>query len=161
MWQVVEACSSELVRHQNRFVRLTNLSRRDQIEALSEEFQICHNWMQNQAKKTVKLEKKLKVTLGGYMGIQSALQTKIDTLRKDQDRLLIERKTFQRLEENELKAIYKRRTILTSELKEQEEREKVLQKRFGQLQHRQWELGQMEDREKATTSVEPMVYEKT
>jgi len=100
--------------------------------------------MTQQSKKTQKLEKKLKVTLGGYAGIQAALQNKIDELRKDQDRLLIELKTFQRLEENELKAIYKRRTILTEEVTEQAEREKVLQKRFGQLEHREWELSQME-----------------
>lgn len=40
MWQVVANCSSELVRHQNRFTRLQNLHKRDQIEVLSDRFKV-------------------------------------------------------------------------------------------------------------------------
>ncbi|KAI1709251.1 pre-mRNA splicing factor component domain-containing protein [Ditylenchus destructor] len=160
MWHVVENCSKELIRHQNRLLRFSTLSRRDQLDFLQDQFQMYHNWMTQQSKQTQKIEKKMKVKLGGYAQIQANLQAKIDQLRKDQDRLLIELKTFQRLEENELKAIYKRRTTLQEELREQEEREKILQKRFGQLEHRRWELDQMEKREHASTIAAPVSYNK-
>lgn len=44
------------------------------------------------------------------------MQAKINELRKDEDRLLIELKTFQRLEENEEKAIVKRVETLKEEV---------------------------------------------
>ena len=40
MWQVVANCFSELVRFQNRFTRLSNLSKRDQLEVLSDRFKV-------------------------------------------------------------------------------------------------------------------------
>lgn len=40
MWQIIKNCSSELIRHRNRFVRLSNLNRNDQIEALSDNFKV-------------------------------------------------------------------------------------------------------------------------
>jgi len=105
-----------------------------------------------------KLEKRVKVKLAGYATIQANLQAKIDELRKDRDRLLIELHTFQRLEANEQKAIVKRTGRLIEELREQEEREKNLQKRFAALQHRKWELEEMETRQRASTSGQPVIY---
>lgn len=38
MWKVLRECSSELIRHQGRYTRLSNLGRREQAEALSCKF---------------------------------------------------------------------------------------------------------------------------
>lgn len=87
--------------------------------------------MTNLSKKTSKLEKKLKVVLGGYtvsdlcifqlisqqfQNIQHNLQTKLQDCAKQREKLLIELKTFQRLEENEKRAIVKRVDTLMEEV---------------------------------------------
>uniref|UniRef100_A0A915LLT7 Pre-mRNA splicing factor component Cdc5p/Cef1 C-terminal domain-containing protein n=1 Tax=Meloidogyne javanica TaxID=6303 RepID=A0A915LLT7_MELJA len=158
MWQVVANCFGELVKFQNRFTRLSNLSKRDQLEVLSERFKVLFGWMTSQATKMQKLEKKVRLKLGGYMNIESSLTDKLQELAKQRETALLELKTFKRLEQNEQKAIVKRISSLTAELKEQEIREKNLQKRFSFLQHRKWELEQLEKRENATSGQEPIRY---
>uniref|UniRef100_A0A914GQH6 Uncharacterized protein n=1 Tax=Globodera rostochiensis TaxID=31243 RepID=A0A914GQH6_GLORO len=158
VWQVIANCSSELVRHQNRFNRLQNLHKREQIEVLSDRFKTLFNWMQQQAHRVQKVEKRVKVKLGGYINIHSNLHAKLDELHREKEKLLLELKTFHRLEENEQKAIVKRTNALTQELREQEEREKHLQKHFSHLQHRKWELEQTQARERATVEAEPVRY---
>uniref|UniRef100_A0A914KND9 Cell division cycle 5-like protein n=2 Tax=Meloidogyne TaxID=189290 RepID=A0A914KND9_MELIC len=158
MWQVVANCFGELVKFQNRFTRLSNLSKRDQLEVLSERFKVLFGWMTSQATKMQKLEKKVRLKLGGYMNIESSLTDKLQELAKQRETALLELKTFKRLEQNEQKAIVKRINSLTAELKEQEIREKNLQKRFSFLQHRKWELEQLEKRENATSGQEPIRY---
>ena len=69
MWNVVEQCSSELIFYRGKFSRLAALARNEQIEALHEQFQLHKDWMAARAKKTAKLEKKLKVRLAGYQVI--------------------------------------------------------------------------------------------
>lgn len=44
-------------------------------------------------------------------------------------------------------------------MKAQEEREKELQKRYAELEHRRWELEEMATRKEATISVEPINYD--
>ncbi|CAK5090759.1 unnamed protein product [Meloidogyne enterolobii] len=158
MWQVVANCFGELVKFQNRFTRLSNLSKRDQLEVLSERFKVLFGWMTSQATKMQKLEKKVRLKLGGYMSIESSLTAKLQELAKQRETGLLELKTFKRLEQNEQKAIVKRINSLTAELKEQEIREKNLQKRFSFLQHRKWELEQLEKKENATSGQEPIRY---
>uniref|UniRef100_A0A915N824 Centromere protein H n=2 Tax=Meloidogyne TaxID=189290 RepID=A0A915N824_MELJA len=147
MWQVVANCFGELVKFQNRFTRLSNLSKRDQLEVLSERFKVLFGWMTSQATKMQKLEKKVRLKLD-----------KLQELAKQRETALLELKTFKRLEQNEQKAIVKRINSLTAELKEQEIREKNLQKRFSFLQHRKWELEQLEKRENATSGQESIRY---
>ena len=158
MWQVVANCASELVRYRNRFTRLTSLNKRDQVEVLAERFKILYGWMTQQAAKMQKLEKKVKVKLAGYMNIEATLLAKLQELAKQRENGLLELKTYRRLEENEQKAIVKRMNQLSGELRDQEERERNLQKRFSFLQHRKWELEQLMNREQATTGAEPIRY---
>jgi len=73
--------------------------------------------MQQEAKATGKLEKKLKVKMGGYAVRQQQFRTRIDEARREKDRLVIELKTFQRLEKNEERAIVKRTQVLIEEVK--------------------------------------------
>lgn len=72
--------------------------------------------MQQEAKATGKLEKKLKVKLGGYAVRQQQFQTRIDEARREKDRLATELKTFQRLEKNEERSIVKRTQVLIEEV---------------------------------------------
>lgn len=158
LWQVIHNCSSELIRHQNRFTRFQGLNKRDQIEVLAERFKILYGWMTQQATKIQKLEKRVKVKLAGYMNIESGLLAKLHELRSQRETAMLELKTYQRLEQNEQKAIVKRMNTITDELRDQEVREKNLQKRFAFLQHRKWELEQQQIREQATTSAEAIRY---
>jgi hypothetical protein len=40
MWRVLRECSSELIRYQGRYTRLSNLGRKEQAEALSNKFKV-------------------------------------------------------------------------------------------------------------------------
>lgn len=40
MWKVLRECSSELIRHQGRYTRLSNLGRKEQVEALTNKFRV-------------------------------------------------------------------------------------------------------------------------
>lgn len=40
MWKVLRECSSELIRYQGRYTRLSNLGRKEQAEALSNKFRV-------------------------------------------------------------------------------------------------------------------------
>lgn len=41
MWQVVSNCLNEMIRYQGRFTRISNLSRKDQLDVLSEHFKVA------------------------------------------------------------------------------------------------------------------------
>lgn len=163
MWRVIKTCSNELIRHKGqRFTRLQNLNKRDQLEALEDQYKILHNWWTAQhGEKIRKIEKRVKVKMAGYTAIQTNLESKIEELRKDKSRLLIELRTFQRLEENEQKAIVKRTNTIVEELRQQEHREKELQKHYDALKHRIWELNEAEKRQNATTAAQPVPYSTT
>jgi hypothetical protein len=40
MWKVLNECSSELIRYQGRYTRLSNLGRKEQAEALTNKFRV-------------------------------------------------------------------------------------------------------------------------
>ncbi|KAI6178763.1 hypothetical protein M3Y98_00537000 [Aphelenchoides besseyi] len=134
MWKVLRECSSELICYDGRYVRITNLGPKQQIEALSNKFSKRYDWMTDLSKKTQKLEKKLKIKLGGYITIQNNLQTKLQECVKQREKLLTELKTFQRLEQNEERAMVKRVDVLMKELREVQECQDQLQKQYAELQ---------------------------
>ncbi|KAI6225702.1 hypothetical protein M3Y95_00725000 [Aphelenchoides besseyi] len=134
MWTVLRECSSELICYDGRYVRITNLGPKQQIEALNNKFSKRYDWMTDLSKKTQKLEKKLKIKLGGYITIQNNLQTKLQECVKQREKLLTELKTFQRLEQNEERAMVKRVDVLMKELREVQECQDQLQKQYAELQ---------------------------
>ncbi|KAI6232968.1 hypothetical protein M3Y99_00957000 [Aphelenchoides fujianensis] len=134
MWTVLRECSSELIRYQGRYTRLSNLGRREQAEALANKFRARYEWMNELAKKANKVEKKLQVKLGGYISIQNNLQTKLRECLKEREKLLTELKTFRRLEQNEERAMVKRVEVLMKELREVQECQDELQKQYAELQ---------------------------
>uniref|UniRef100_A0A1I7W7P1 Uncharacterized protein n=1 Tax=Heterorhabditis bacteriophora TaxID=37862 RepID=A0A1I7W7P1_HETBA len=166
MWAVVEQCSSELVQSRGKFTRIAVLQRNEQIESLHNQFQMYRDWMNARAKKTAKIEKKLKVKLGGYqslaivwqlltagvfmvmveIAIHSNLASKLADVRNEIDMATIEKETFRRLAEHEAKSIAKRVLRLREE------------KIYSELKEQQWKLEQVEVRRQATVAVEPVAY---
>uniref|UniRef100_A0A914EMJ3 Flagellar FliJ protein n=1 Tax=Acrobeloides nanus TaxID=290746 RepID=A0A914EMJ3_9BILA len=114
--------------------------------------------MTQNSKKTGKLEKKVKIKLGGYQAITANLLTKIEQVRNEKNTHLIELDTFSKLEQHENVSIQHRFQKLVNEVKSQEDREKELQKHYAELAHRKWELEEMANRVDATISAEPVNY---
>uniref|UniRef100_A0A915PGV6 Cell division cycle 5-like protein n=1 Tax=Setaria digitata TaxID=48799 RepID=A0A915PGV6_9BILA len=159
LWAVIEQCSSELILAQNKFTRLGVLPKKDQIDALSAKFQLYREWMNIRAKKTAKMEKKLKVKLAGYQSIGQHLIKLIEEVRAELEACKREKATFELLEENEKKAIRKRLNKLTEEVTQQEKREKELQKRYDELMQEKWNIGQALVRMDATITAQPVTYQ--
>ncbi|CAG9537006.1 unnamed protein product [Cercopithifilaria johnstoni] len=159
LWAVIEQCSSELILAQNKFTRLGVLPKKDQIDALSAKFQLYRDWMNTRAKKTAKMEKKLKVKLAGYQSIGQHLMKLIEEVRAELEACKREKATFELLEKNEEKAIKKRLNKLMEEVTQQEKREKELQKHYDELMQEKWNIGQALVRMDATITAQPIAYQ--
>ncbi|VDD88616.1 unnamed protein product [Enterobius vermicularis] len=158
LWSVIEQCSSELILSQNKFTRLGVLPKKDQIEALSARFNILRDWMTTRAKKTAKIEKRLKIKLAGYQNIAQNLKKAINEVRTEIDACVREKNTFTLLEQREAVSINKRLSKLTEEVEQQEKREGELQGLYGKLLQDKWEIDQVFVRESATIAAQPVTY---
>ncbi|CAB3408393.1 unnamed protein product [Caenorhabditis bovis] len=158
MWKVVEQCTSELVFSKNKFTRIAILPKNEQMEVLNQQFQLYREWMNARAKKAAKIEKRLRVKLGGYQAIHEKLCKKFQEVERDIEMTRIEKDTFSKLAEHEQKAIRKRVGRLQEEVKTQEVREKELQKIYSKLSDQQWKLSQVEIRNNASTTGAPVSY---
>ncbi|CAO4362005.1 unnamed protein product [Caenorhabditis nigoni] len=158
MWKVVEQCTSEMVLSKDKFTRIAILPREEQMKALNDEFQMYRGWMNQRAKKAAKVEKKLRVKLGGYQAIHDKLCKKFQEVTNEIELSKIEKATFERLGEHELKAINKRVGRLQQEVQTQEVREKELQKTYSTLSNKQWKLSQIEIHDAASTTSAPINY---
>ncbi|KAJ1361688.1 hypothetical protein KIN20_020995 [Parelaphostrongylus tenuis] len=161
MWAIIEQCNAELVQNRGKFTRIGVLNRGEQIEALHSQFQIYRDWMNARAKKTGKLEKRLKIKLGGYQAIHTNLASKLAEVRNELEMAIIEKETFRRLAEHEAKSINKRVSRLQREVRQQEMREKELQIVHGKLKDQHWKLEQYELRNQATVGAEAVTYNQT
>ncbi|CAI2319888.1 unnamed protein product [Caenorhabditis sp. 36 PRJEB53466] len=158
MWKVVEQCTSEMILSKDKFTRVAILGREEQMKALNDEFQMYRGWMNTRAKRAAKVEKKLRVKLGGYQAIHDKLCKKYQEVTNEIEMASIEKQTFERLGEHELKAIHKRVGRLQQEVGTQETREKELQKTYSKLSEKQWKLSQIEIRNEASTTGAPVTY---
>lgn len=158
MWKVVEQCTSEIILSKDKFTRIAILPREEQMKALNDEFQMYRGWMNQRAKRAAKVEKKLRVKLGGYQAIHDKLCKKYQEVTTEIEMANIEKKTFERLGEHELKAINKRVGRLQQEVTTQETREKDLQKMYSKLSNKQWKLSQIEIHDAASTTSAPITY---
>ena len=89
--------------------------------------------MNKEAQKASKLEKKLKILLGGYQSRATTLIKSIQDTYDQIEQTRIELETFKMLQSHEESAIEKRIASISEDVKRQNEREKVLQDRYGQL----------------------------
>lgn len=149
--QVWDECLAQVLflPAQNRYTRANLASKKDRIESLDKRLEQNRGHMTREAKKAAKVEKKLRVLLGGYQSRGQALIKQIQELAEQIEQTHLELKTFQALQEHEALAIPKRVEALTEDVNRQVEREKTLQKRYDDL------LQQKELLEEALRDVRP------
>uniref|UniRef100_A0A224Z5D5 Pre-mRNA-splicing factor CDC5/CEF1 n=1 Tax=Rhipicephalus zambeziensis TaxID=60191 RepID=A0A224Z5D5_9ACAR len=133
--QVWDECLAQVLflPAQNRYTRANLASKKDRIESLDKRLEQNRGHMTREAKKAAKVEKKLRVLLGGYQSRGQALIKQIQELAEQIEQTHLELKTFRALQEHESLAIPKRVEALTEDVNRQVEREKALQKRYDDL----------------------------
>jgi len=112
-------------------------------------------WMARQAKKSAKLEKKMKVKLAGYQSIAQNLQSQLDNVRSQCDVTAMEVDTFEGLADHERQAAPRRIAALSEAVRQQEIRERGLQECYAELASERVDLMQIHVREQATISAAP------
>lgn len=136
--QVWDECYSQVLflPSQNRYTRANLASKKDRIESLEKRLENNRNHMTRDAKQAAKIEKKLKILLGGYQSRAQGLMKQIHDTYEQIEQTFVEYKTFEDLRHHEIGAIPKRMESLTEDVQRQTEREKELQKRFAELNYR-------------------------
>jgi len=140
--QVWEECYAQVLYlpNQNRYTRANLASKKDRIESLEKKLECNRNTMTKEAKRAAKLEKKLKILLGGYQSRQQGLLKQFHDIYEQIESTYVEYTTFDSLRKHEVQAIPKRLESLTEDVNRQMERERELQKRFGELQQHKEKL---------------------
>lgn len=135
--QVWEECYSQVLflPGQNRYTRANLASKKERIESFEKRLETNRAHMTKDAKTAAKLEKKLRILLGGYQSRAQGLVKQLQELTEQMENTTVELSTFQHLRQLEMGAIPKRLESLTEDVQRQTERERELQKRFAELQH--------------------------
>uniref|UniRef100_A0ABD2WLB9 Uncharacterized protein n=1 Tax=Trichogramma kaykai TaxID=54128 RepID=A0ABD2WLB9_9HYME len=126
---------------QKRYTRATLASKKDRIESYERQLERNRQHMAAEAKRAAKMEKKLKVVLGGYMNRTQVLTKQFNDVIEQIDQSRLEYSTFKFLKQQEDAAIPKRIRALEEDVNRQRTREHGLQMRFAGLQDRLKELG--------------------
>ncbi|KAL7862212.1 hypothetical protein SRHO_G00136530 [Serrasalmus rhombeus] len=133
--QVWEECYSQVLYlpGQNRYTRANLASKKDRIESLEKKLEVNRGHMTTEAKRAAKMEKKMKILLGGYQSRAMGLMKQLSDLWDQVEQAHVELHTFQELKKQEDMAIPRRQEALREDVQRQQEREKELQQRFGDL----------------------------
>ncbi|XP_072545368.1 cell division cycle 5-like protein [Salminus brasiliensis] len=133
--QVWEECYSQVLYlpGQNRYTRANLASKKDRIESLEKKLEINRGHMTMEAKRAAKMEKKMKILLGGYQSRAMGLMKQLSDLWDQVEQAHVELHTFQELKKQEDMAIPRRQEALREDVQRQQEREKELQQRFADL----------------------------
>lgn len=118
---------------QQRYTRAALASKKDRLESLEKRLELNRTHMTEDAKRAAKIEKKLKVLLGGYQSRSVGLTKQINDLYEQVEQSHTERETFRSLREHELRAIPKRLEALREDVNRQTDREHQLQSRYSNL----------------------------
>jgi len=134
--QVWEECLAQVlfVPSQNRYTRASLATKKDRLESLEKRLELNRNHMTREAKRAAKKEKNLKTLTYGYQMRSQALLKQFNDLADQLERSDMEKSTFEFLKDMEMVAIPRRLEGLKQDVERQQEREKELQKRFGDLQ---------------------------
>lgn len=122
--------------NQNRYTRANLASKKDRIESLEKKLEQNRGHMTKEAKKAGRMEKKIKIILGGYQTRSQGLVKQFQTLIDEIEQAHLELSTFQFLQRQEEAAIPKRLQSLTDDVERQKEREKILQQKYLDLETR-------------------------
>jgi pre-mRNA-splicing factor CDC5/CEF1 len=128
---------------QNRFTRASLASKKERIESLEKRLEVNRSYMTQEAKRAAKLEKKLKILLGGYQSRAQTLSKQLQDIYEQIEQTYVEMKTFENLREHEISAVPKRIESLTEDVLRQTERERELQRRFADLQQQKDDLSEL------------------
>lgn len=133
--QVWEECYAQVlyIPNSNRFTRASVTSRKDKIESYEKKLEVNRFHMSKEAKKASKIEQKLKITLGGYQSRSQVLMKSLLDIYNQIESKQIELLTFNNIRDHELNAIPKRIESLKEDASKQSQREKDLQRKFGDL----------------------------
>ncbi|KAL8617339.1 CDC5 cell division cycle 5-like protein [Nucella lapillus] len=136
--QVWDECYAQVLYlpSQNRYIRASLASKKDRIQSLEKRLETNRNHMTKDARQAAKKEKKLKILLGGYQSRAQRLMKKMTDLSDQLEQTYLERNTFDNLRQHEIGAIPKRTESLKEDVQRQMERERELQKRYSELQHK-------------------------
>jgi len=118
---------------QQRYTRAALASKKDRLESLEKRLEMNRMHMTEDAKRAAKIEKKLKVLLGGYQSRSVGLTKQINDLFEQVEQAHTEKETFRSLREHELRAIPKRVESLREGVRRQTDRERQLQSRYSNL----------------------------
>ncbi|XP_017668478.1 PREDICTED: cell division cycle 5-like protein [Lepidothrix coronata] len=131
--QVWEECYSQVLYlpGQSRYTRANLASKKDRIESLEKRLEINRGHMTTEAKRAAKMEKKLKILLGGYQSRAMGLIKQLNDLWDQIEQAHLELRTFEELKKHEDAAIPRRLECLKEDVQRQQEREKELQQRFA------------------------------
>lgn len=140
--QVWEECYREVMFNvsQTKYTRVSMSSKKDRIEFLEKALDVNRQLMTKEAKQAAKIEKKLKVVLGGYQAKGIALNKQIEEINEQLDTVSVEDITYSKLRKSEQEIIPYRLRKLQDHVQRQTEREKVLQERFKSLLDQRKEL---------------------
>ncbi|KXJ23705.1 cell division cycle 5-related protein [Exaiptasia diaphana] len=133
--KVWEECYNQVLflPSQQRYTRAAMASKKDRLESSEKRLELNRSQMTEEAKRAAKVEKKLKVILGGYQTRAVGLAKQISDAHEQLEQAHVELKTFQVLREQEQRAIPKRLESLREDVQRQTERERQLQTSYSHL----------------------------
>ncbi|XP_076014876.1 cell division cycle 5-like protein [Genypterus blacodes] len=133
--QVWEECYGQVLYlpAQNRYTRASLASKKDRIESLEKKLEMNRGHMTAEARRAAKLEKKLKILLGGFQSRALGLLKQHNELWEQVEQSATELQTFNQLKKQEDTAIPRRQAGLREDVERQMERERELQQRYGEL----------------------------
>ncbi|XP_078700146.1 cell division cycle 5-like protein [Branchiostoma floridae x Branchiostoma belcheri] len=133
--QVWEECYSQVLFlvSQNRYTRANLASKKDRLESQEKRLEMNRLQMTKEAKRAAKIEKKLKILLGGYQSRATGLYKQLQEMHDQTEQTYVELKTFEKLKQNEDVAIPRRIESLKEDVKRQTDREHELQKHYADL----------------------------
>jgi len=117
----------------DRYVDKTSLSDQERIEGLRSLIESNRDKMASESSKASKIEKKLGLTLGGYIARSKNLSSKLNEGYEELNRSRIELESFARLATNEQGALLRRTESLKDEVDRLERKEREGQYRFKEL----------------------------
>ncbi|EPY76717.1 cell division cycle 5-like protein [Camelus ferus] len=108
--QVWEECYSQVLYlpGQSRYTRANLASKKDRIESLEKRLEINRGHMTTEAKRAAKMEKKMKILLGGYQSRAMGLMKQLNDLWDQIEQAYLELRTFEELKKHEDSAIPRR-----------------------------------------------------
>ncbi|GAA5947790.1 hypothetical protein JCM3765_001084 [Sporobolomyces pararoseus] len=117
----------------DRYVEKESLTTEQRINGLRALIESNRDKMASESAKAAKVEKKLGLTLGGYIARSKTLATKLNEGYEDLSRSRIELESFARLATNEEGAMLRRTEALKEEVDKLERKEREGQHRFKEL----------------------------